>query len=88
MNISDPIEKMLAAAFDAAGIAYIHESEDVAGLTKGLDFFLPGFETHVEVKQFHSPRIAKQMSRADNVIAIQGRGAAASFVAMLNWTPE
>lgn len=38
----------------------------------GLDFYLSDLDIYIEVKQFHSDRIARQMSRRKNVIAIQG----------------
>jgi hypothetical protein len=37
-----------------------------------LDFYLPNYNIFIEVKQFHSNRIAEQMSREHNVIALQG----------------
>lgn len=49
----------------------------------GLDFYLPDYDCYVEVKQFHSDRIAKQMSKRDNVIAIQGKGALECFKKMM-----
>lgn len=52
----------------------------------GLDFFLPGLDVYVEVKQFHSPRISEQMSRKPNVIVIQGMGAMEAFATLLAWT--
>lgn len=70
VHISDPMERILAEAMSLAGINYEHET---SGATP-LDFYLPP-AVHIEVKQFHSPRIAAQMARADNVIAVQGRGA-------------
>lgn len=56
-------------------------SETIIG--SGLDFYLPDLDIYIEVKQFHSDRIAKQMARRPNVIAIQGRGAVLTFCAML-----
>ena len=84
MNISDPIEKIVAAGLDAAGIKYRHDSEgdssgDSFGATFGLDFYLPDFDVFIEVKQLHSDRIAEQMGRVGDVIAIQGRTAAEFF---------
>lgn len=64
----DPMEAMIAYALDAAKIPYTREMN-------GLDFYLPTFDVYIEVKQFHSTRIADQMGRVDNVIAAQGRGA-------------
>jgi hypothetical protein len=53
----------------------------------GLDFYLPDFDVYVEIKQFHSNRIAEQMSRRDNVIAIQGRKAMDCFEKMMKPQP-
>lgn len=67
------MEKLIADALDAANVRYV---TDFAGRNPtGLDFYLPGTDVHIEVKQFHSPRIAEQMSRAPNVIAVQGEKA-------------
>lgn len=80
--MSDPIEKIVAEALTRAGLQFITD-EGGANAT-GLDFYLTGYDIHIEVKQFHSPRIAKQMARAPNVIAIQGRAAAEWFAARLH----
>jgi len=50
----------------------------------GLDFYLPSFNVYVEVKQFHSERIAEQMSRQENVIAIQGMRGMVALEKMMN----
>ena len=65
LSISDPMERMIADALDRSGKEYQHE-------VNGLDFYLPGRNVYIEVKRMHSPRIADQMSRAPNVIAVQG----------------
>jgi hypothetical protein len=78
--MSDPIERMVADALDKAGIAYVAETDPRAC---GLDFYLPNVGVHIEVKQFHSERIADQMSRADDVIVIQGRWAAEIFCGLI-----
>jgi hypothetical protein len=71
--INDPMEKLIASALHIAGVEYEHERA-------GLDFFLPSFGLYIEVKRFHSDRIADQMARADNIIAVQGE-AAVKFLA-------
>lgn len=63
----DPMEEITERWLLTNRIAY--ERAD-AGL--GLDFYLKDFDLYIEVKRFHSPRIGEQMSRAENVIAIQG----------------
>lgn len=76
----DPIEKIVADALDARGIAY---TTDGNGETHGLDFRLDGIDVYVECKQFHTPRTSEQMSRVSDVIVIQGRRAAEMFAEML-----
>ena len=70
--INDPMERLIADALDEAGIGY--ETGLGGGNPSCLDFRLDnGIE--IEVKRFHSPRVADQMARADNVIVAQGKGA-------------
>lgn len=69
IHFSDHLEKRIAQSLDECGIEYVHESENKEQI---LDFYLPFFDVYIEVKQFHSDRIAKQMSSKDNVIAVQG----------------
>jgi hypothetical protein len=76
MRKDDPVEKIIAGALDITGITYLRE-------INGLDFYLPWSDVSIEVKQFHSARISKQMARAENVIAIQGRGAAELFAQII-----
>lgn len=78
--ITDPMERMIADALDAAGIAYV--TDYGGGNPSGLDFRLDnGIE--IEVKRYHSPRIARQMARAENVIAVQGKPAVEWLAAMI-----
>lgn len=65
----DPMEAATAEVLALAGVRYHREHRE-----SGLDFYLPDFDVYIEVKQFHSDRIAAQMSRRRNVIAIQGLG--------------
>lgn len=71
-QVTDPMERIIADALDDAGISY---TTDIGGANpSNLDFRLAnGIE--IEVKRFHTPRIAEQMARADNVIAVQGEDA-------------
>lgn len=75
-RVRDPIEKIIAEALDSRGFEYVCDGE---GETKGLDFYLQRYDLYIEVKQFHTDRVAEQMSRAKNVICIQGEGAARAF---------
>jgi hypothetical protein len=71
-TISDPLERIVAEALDDAGIGYVTDAG--GGNPSNLDFRLHnGIE--IEVKRFHTPRIAEQMSRAENVIVAQGEAA-------------
>lgn len=74
------MEKIVRDALDAANLFYVEE-EDPRALR--LDFYLPVVDVHIEVKQFHTDRVAEQMSRAPNIIVIQGIGAAKLFAQML-----
>jgi hypothetical protein len=69
-----PLEKRFKAFCEANKIEAIPHDKH-----SGLDFFLPHYDCYVELKQFHSERIAEQMSRVPNVIAIQGKKAMDCF---------
>lgn len=75
-RITDPVERVIAEALLDEGIDFIHDSQ---GGTNSLDFFLPNHGVYIECKRFHSPRIDEQMSRVENIIAIQGMAAAEFF---------
>lgn len=46
---------------------------------ENLDFHLPDLGVFIEVKAMHTPRISDQMTRAANVIALQGEAAVRFF---------
>lgn len=76
----DPLEQVIADALDDAGIPYLSDHDGTN--PSHLDFRLSsGIE--IEVKRFHTPRIAEQMARADNVIAIQGEDAVRFFASLV-----
>lgn len=79
--MTDPIERIVMEALEQRGVAFVGENDSRA---RYLDFYLPEYDTHIEVKQFHTPRTASQMERSDNIIVIVGRKAAESFREMLN----
>lgn len=81
-HCDDPLERAVIKALDASGVEFVHDSQDNKR-THNLDFYLPRYDVFVEVKQFHSDRIAEQMSRAPNVIALQGVGSVALFSILL-----
>jgi hypothetical protein len=73
------MECIIADALDSVGASY--STDAGGGNPSGLDFRLAsGIE--IEVKQFHTPRVAEQMSRAENVIVAQGE-LAVRFLAFL-----
>lgn len=80
--MTDPIEAIVASALTSAGVAFERDGANTS--RPPLDFYLPDFDLYIEVKQFHSDRIAGQMAKAENVIAIQGRAAALAFARMIN----
>ena len=77
----DPMEQIIADALDDVGVAYA--TDFGGGNPSGLDFRLTGNGVEIEVKRFHTDRIAEQMSRAENVIAIQGEAAVRFFADLL-----
>lgn len=83
--MEDPMERIIADALDAKGIRYVRDGQ---GDTANLDFYLPADDVHIEVKRFHTDRIAEQMSRAPNVIAVQGEAAVRFFAALIGPNPS
>lgn len=73
-------EEVVRKALYTSGLGFVTQEDHRA---KGLDFYLPIFDIHIEVKRFHSDRISEQMSRSENVIAIQGLEAANFFAKIL-----
>lgn len=69
--MTDPMEKLIADALDASATEYMTDHD---GNPSGLDFRLSN-GVEIEVKRFHSERIAAQMACAPNVIAVQGKEA-------------
>lgn len=80
----DPMEAVVSTALESAGIRF----ESGPSAPARLDFYLPDHDIYIEVKQMHSDRIAEQMSRAPNVIAIQGMQAARFFASLLQEAAE
>ena len=77
---SDPMERIIAQALVAGGFSFV---TDLGGKNSTrLDFALPN-GVQIEVKRMHSPRIADQMARAPDVIAVQGEGAVRFFASLL-----
>jgi len=76
---TDPVELIVHRALVAAEVPFTTDPR----LTLGLDFkLLTEPAIYIECKQFHSPRITEQMSRAKDVIAVQGIEAAHFFAGL------
>ena len=76
---SDPMEGIIRAALTSARVRFVEGDYNKSK----LDFYLPDFDLCIEVKQFHSDRIAKQMRQADHVIVAQGRAAVEALARMI-----
>lgn len=76
-SIKDPIEKTVEDALNFAKVEYTSPSHN------GLDFYLPEHDVHIECKQFYTQRSSEQLTRAANVILIQGTKAALAFAKMI-----
>ncbi|MEM6413216.1 MAG: hypothetical protein AAF720_00980 [Pseudomonadota bacterium] len=76
--MSDPIEEIVEDALKASGMDYVRGDTN----EMPLDFYLNG-NVAIEVKQFHTPRIERQMAAQENVIVIQGREAAIAFASLV-----
>lgn len=75
---ADPMEAMIYSALTEAGIRFRtnwppHPTGGNGQNSPQIDFYLPDHDLYIEVKQFHSDRIARQMAIAPNVIAVQGK---------------
>lgn len=64
------MERLIEEALIDAGVPFAMEGDK--GERLPMDFYLPELDIHIEVKRFHSPRVAEQMARVENVIAAQG----------------
>jgi hypothetical protein len=80
IQYADHLEKKITEALNKANIEFTHESENKEQI---LDFYLPLFDVFIEVKQFHTDRISRQMSLKDNVIAVQGKKSVDLLVSIL-----
>lgn len=80
--MTDPMELIVRGALERAGIDFT--TDRGGGNQHNLDFYLPDFDLYIEVKQFHAPRIAEQMSRAENIIVAQGKGAVTWLASLID----
>lgn len=81
MHVSDFLEQEIVEILIDLKIKFVHESQDNGS---ALDFYLPDFDVYIEVKQFHTDRVLKQLSSKDNVILIQGRKSIAMLTKLLS----
>lgn len=81
LHFSDHLESEVADTLENAGIDFIHESESK---DQQLDFYLPNYDVYIEVKQYHSDRILKQLGSKDNVIVLQGKASISFLSHVLN----
>lgn len=80
-KVAELIDQRAKMQFDLlAGIKFIHDSE---GGNQRLDFFLPDHNVFIEVKQYHTDRIAEQMALKDNIIVLQGKQSVEYFIKLL-----
>lgn len=81
-------EKIVRDALEGRGVRFVfhgeHRGPKADKLQKGLDFFLPDHAVYIECKDYHSDRIAGQMARDENVIAIQGTKSAELFAKLIS----
>lgn len=80
IRYSDHLERMVGEELRKANINFIHESQ---GCNVNLDFYLYDYDVYIEIKQFHSDRIAFQIQRVKNVIVLQGINSVKFFIKLL-----
>lgn len=73
----NPLERIIYDALDCEVI--VDGTLGKHGATKHLDFYCPDADVYIEVSAAYTPRKIKQLSRADNVIYIQGKKACQFF---------
>lgn len=81
IHFADHLEKALADFLVSKHISFIHESQNKEQV---LDFYLPGHGIYIEVKQYHTDRVTKQLAAQEEVILIQGKKALDFFINKLN----
>jgi len=79
-NFGCHLERMLAAKLAEMGVEYQHESQ----YNIGLDFYLPRQKVYIEIKQYHTERIHRQIADKGDVIVLQGKKSVDFFIELLN----
>ena len=80
-----PLEKKFVSLLEESGIAYTRPENDARDPTN-LDFHLTDFNIYVEVKQFHTPRIADQLERVperSSALVLVGPKSVEAFVSLV-----
>lgn len=80
LDITDPVELLLAEQLSNLGIPFVHESQRPG---QRLDFYLPDQNIFIECKRFHTPRTNDQIMDLTNVVLIQGMEAVVGFCNLL-----
>lgn len=80
INYSDHLEKQIGEILQECSFVFTHESEVSE---KQLDFKLKTSGVQIEIKQYHSDRIAKQLNQHENVIVLQGKKSVKFFCDLL-----
>lgn len=80
---NDPVERMIGESLTAAGFKWKHEGHpDRRNDPITLDFEIAD-GPYIEVKRFHTPRCETQLNQVENVILVQGIGAARWFADLI-----
>lgn len=79
IHFADDLEEMVCKALYEADVEFTHESEGAF-----LDFWIPKWHCYVEVKKFHTDRIAGQLYPHTDVILLMGKQSVKQFCNLLN----
>ncbi len=78
--MQNPLEVSIESVLTELNIRFERE-----GLHR-LDFFLPDFNTYIEVKEYHTDRVNQQLKDHAEVILVQGKQAVETFCKLLKGT--
>ncbi len=80
--MQDPLETDLVALLERHGIAYTRPLPLDPDNPSRLDFHLTDIDLYIELKQFYTPRISRQLSSVPNgksTMVLMGRGSIAAL---------
>ena len=83
--MTDPVESVVEAALQSAGILYMRP-ERAPAQPPYLDFYLPEHGTYIECCRWHSERKVRQTAGVENVILVQGLNAARWLASLIDDT--